>query len=205
MKARLPALFAHAEAVLGQLLRFEHPADGVVSRYFRDNRKLGPRERTFVAETCYTVLRRRRSLTHLCEGKPTPSRAFDRRPGQVPGLGPNASWRRPEVGRSEWALQLKAREEGAELSLGERTDLPDWLVDKPARRVRRGTAAALSAFRGLNLSAPLDLRVNPMKADARSGARPTGPERPRRRALGASRRRAIRLKDKPALAKHPLF
>ena len=33
MKARFtPALFAHAEAVLGLLLRFEYPADAVVSR-----------------------------------------------------------------------------------------------------------------------------------------------------------------------------
>ena len=27
--------------VLGQLLRFEHPADAVVSRYFREHRQLG--------------------------------------------------------------------------------------------------------------------------------------------------------------------
>jgi 16S rRNA (cytosine967-C5)-methyltransferase len=33
MNARFtPALFAHAEAVLGQVLRFEYPADAVVSR-----------------------------------------------------------------------------------------------------------------------------------------------------------------------------
>ena len=33
MKARFtPALFAHAEAVLGLLLRFDYPADAVVSR-----------------------------------------------------------------------------------------------------------------------------------------------------------------------------
>ena len=32
-------------------LKFDHPADAVVSRYFRDNRALGPRERATLAET----------------------------------------------------------------------------------------------------------------------------------------------------------
>src|SRR2546427_8911070 len=30
---------------------FEHPADAVVSRFFRENRNLGPRERAALAET----------------------------------------------------------------------------------------------------------------------------------------------------------
>ena len=47
MKARFtPALFAHAEAVLGQLLTFEHPADAVVSRY---NSKAAPQGMARVA------------------------------------------------------------------------------------------------------------------------------------------------------------
>ena len=52
MKARFtPSLFAHAEAVLNQLLRFDYPADAVVSHYFRDHRELGHADRAFVAET----------------------------------------------------------------------------------------------------------------------------------------------------------
>ena len=67
MKARFtPALFAHAEAVLGQLLRFEHPADAVVSHYFREHRQLGHADRAFVAETVFAVLRRGRSLEARC-------------------------------------------------------------------------------------------------------------------------------------------
>ena len=30
-------------------LQFQHPADAVVSRYFRDHRNLGPRERATLA------------------------------------------------------------------------------------------------------------------------------------------------------------
>ncbi|MBL8406177.1 MAG: SAM-dependent methyltransferase, partial [Dechloromonas sp.] len=70
MKARFtPALFAHAEAVLGQLLRFDHPADAVVSRYFREHRQLGHADRAFVAETVFAVLRRGRSVEARCAGQ----------------------------------------------------------------------------------------------------------------------------------------
>ena len=70
MNARFtPALFAHAEAVLNQLLRFEHPADAVVSRYFKENRQLGHADRAFVAETVFAVLRRGRTLEARCAGK----------------------------------------------------------------------------------------------------------------------------------------
>ena len=51
MKIRFtPASFAHAEKVLGELLRFEHPADAVLSRYFREHRQLGHGDRGFVAD-----------------------------------------------------------------------------------------------------------------------------------------------------------
>ncbi|HRE18083.1 MAG TPA: hypothetical protein PLW86_13615, partial [Rhodocyclaceae bacterium] len=57
-----PDLLAHAEAVLRDVLRFEFPADAVVSRYFRQNKALGHADRGFVAETVFAVLRRKRSL-----------------------------------------------------------------------------------------------------------------------------------------------
>ena len=61
-----PALFNHTEALLSELLRSSFPADLVVSRYFRQNRELGHSDRGFVAETVYSVLRRKRSLSARC-------------------------------------------------------------------------------------------------------------------------------------------
>ena len=46
-------------------LTFEHPADAVVSRFFRDNRGLGPRERATLAETVYNVLRKKLLFDHM--------------------------------------------------------------------------------------------------------------------------------------------
>ena len=46
-------------------LRFDHPADAVVSRFFREHKSLGPRERATMTETVYTVLRKKLYFDHL--------------------------------------------------------------------------------------------------------------------------------------------
>ena len=47
-------------------LKFDHPADAVVSRYFRDNRSLGPaRARHAGRNRVYTVLRQKLLFDHL--------------------------------------------------------------------------------------------------------------------------------------------
>ena len=45
------ALVELATELLHQVLRFEHPADSVVSDFFRRQRQLGARERHTLAET----------------------------------------------------------------------------------------------------------------------------------------------------------
>lgn len=52
-------LLNHCAALTTQVLRFAHPTDQVVARYFREQRKLGPRERAIVAETIYAILRKK--------------------------------------------------------------------------------------------------------------------------------------------------
>ena len=49
-----------------QVLLFEHPADQVVSRFFRDHRNLGPRERATLAETAFNVLRHKLRFEYFC-------------------------------------------------------------------------------------------------------------------------------------------
>ncbi len=49
-------------------LKFDHPADAVVSKFFRDYRKtyaFGPRERAALAETVYNVLRNKLRYDHF--------------------------------------------------------------------------------------------------------------------------------------------
>ena len=46
-------------------LKFDHPADSIVSRFFRDHKEFGPRERATLAETVYTVLRKKLLFDHF--------------------------------------------------------------------------------------------------------------------------------------------
>jgi 16S rRNA (cytosine967-C5)-methyltransferase len=196
-----PALFAHTEAVLSELLRSTFPADMVVSRYFRQNRELGHADRGFVAETVFTVLRRKRSLSARCGDDVTSRRLLLAALACVQGL----NRRELDVVLNEvegkWLAQAKAIKL-EDLPPAVRCDLPDWLYE--ALVVQFGETEVQALAVGLNQSAPLDLRVNLLKAESRdvlarlladglaAEACPYSP-------IG------IRLVGKPALSKYPLF
>ena len=202
MKARFtPALFAHAEAVLGQLLRFEYPADAVVSRYFREHRELGHADRAFVAETVFAVLRRGRSLEARCAGK------LSDRNRLLVALAVTRGWSQRELApvlkasEEEWLAAAKAMPE-SDLPPAVRCDLPDWLYN--ALEGQFGADEVNKLAQALNLPAPLDLRVNTIKTNreavlARLAADDIAA------VPGMLSPLAVRLRDKPALAKHPLF
>lgn len=62
------ALLEASADLVGLVLKFDHPADQVVSRFFRDHREFGPRERATLAETVYTVLRKKLLLGQVFPG-----------------------------------------------------------------------------------------------------------------------------------------
>ena len=59
------ALLEACSELVRLTLRFDHPADAVVSHFFREHRNLGPRERATLAETVYTVLRKKNLFDHF--------------------------------------------------------------------------------------------------------------------------------------------
>ena len=69
-----PTLLERTSAALAEALRFEYPADAVLSQFFRENKALGASERAFVAETVYAVLRRRRTLERIVGSRASPRR-----------------------------------------------------------------------------------------------------------------------------------
>jgi len=202
MKARFtPALFAHAEAVLGLLLRFEYPADAVVSRYFREHRELGHADRAFVAETVFAVLRRGRSLEARCAGK------LSDRNRLLAALAVTRGWSQRELApvlkasEEEWLAAAKAMPE-SELPPAVRCDLPDWLYN--ALEAQLGAEEVLTLAQALNQPAPLDLRVNTVKTN-REAVLARFVEDGIAAVHGPLSPMAVRLREKPALAKHPLF
>ena len=58
-----PNLLRQAAMLLTNLLDFNSPADAKLSEFFRNNRELGTKDRAFVAESVYGVLRRLRYLS----------------------------------------------------------------------------------------------------------------------------------------------
>lgn len=196
-----PALFAHAEALLSELLRSLFPADLVVSRYFRQHRELGHADRGFVAETVFAVLRRKRSLSVRCGDDVTSRRLL------LAALACVQGWNRRELDvvlkepEGKWLAQAKGvRSE--ELPPAVRCDLPDWLYDALAMQFTCSELELLAA--GFNQPAPLDLRVNPLRAErdqvlARLAADGLAATPCTWSPLG------IRLAGKPALSRHPLF
>ena len=202
MKARLThALFAHAEAVLAQVLRLEHPADAVVSRYFREHRQLGHADRGFVAETVFAVLRRWRSLEARCAGTVTPRRLL--LAALVFARGSNLRELEPILknGDADWLASAKGLDEAA-LAPAVRADLPDWLHARLLAAFGEEETTAL--VRALNQPAPLDLRVNTLKT-SREALLAAFANDGIAAVPGALSPLAIRLRDKPALAKHALF
>lgn len=196
-----PALFHHAQALLGELLRSTFPADLVVSHYFRQHRELGHGDRGSIAETVFSVLRRKRSLSARCAGELTSRRLLLAALACLQGM----NRRELEVVLTEaeghWLAQAKALPV-SELPPAVRLDLPDWLYELLAARFATDQVEALAT--ALNQPAPLDLRVNSLKA---------GRDEVLARLQGEGLAAApcpysplgIRLASKPALSKHPLF
>jgi 16S rRNA (cytosine967-C5)-methyltransferase len=194
------AMLGHAERALAQLLQFSAPADRVLSAYFRQHRTLGQTDRAFVAETCFAVLRRKRSLEAIA-GTQAPRQLLLANLLRIQGLSVRAL---AEVAKSDEA-ELLPRMRAVrleDLPPAVRLDLPDWLWERLAQR--HGDAEAREIAQGLLNPAPLDLRVNLAKMsrdEALAGLAASGIAGEPTRYSPAG----IRLKDKPAINRHPLF
>jgi 16S rRNA (cytosine967-C5)-methyltransferase len=135
-------------------LRFDHPADAVVSRYFRDNRSLGPRERATLAETVYTVLRKKLLFDHL---SPSGSGPKERRMAILGFHGPRDFLKSALTEQEKRWLDQCDSIKPEDLLDRHRHNLPEWLV-QPLKDQLGPEFMALAE--SLNQPAPLDLRVN---------------------------------------------
>ena len=192
------ALLEACAELVGLVLKLDHPADAVVSRYFRDHRQLGPRERATLAETVYAVLRRKLQFDHFA---PSGSGPRERRMAILGFAGPR-DFLKSALSDTEktWLDACDAVSE-ADLLERHRHNLPEWLVQPLKDQVG---ADFWPLAESLLRPAPLDLRVNALadkredvrKELARAGiqAQPT-PYSPW----------GLRLDDKPALTRLEAF
>jgi 16S rRNA (cytosine967-C5)-methyltransferase len=139
-------------------LTFEHPADAVVSRYFREHRSLGPRERATLAETAYAVLRKKLLFEQLARSGSGPK---ERRLAILGFHGPRdfvKSALSPQ--EKTWLDQCDAVAP-QDLLAPHRHNLPEWLV--APLRAQLGEEGFWALADSLAQGAPLDLRVNALK------------------------------------------
>ncbi len=159
-------LIRQAAVVLANLLDFNSPADAKLSEFFRNNRELGTKDRAFVAESVYGVLRRLRYLSTVTANE-------DNDPDDARKL--ILAWLLRVQGKSirelesvlneqqtEWAHTIKAKST-ENLPLAVQADVRDWLWDKLVAQY--GEAEALTICRSMFEQASLDLRVNTIKGN----------------------------------------
>lgn len=194
------AIFGASCAAAAEVLRLDNPADGVLSRFFREHPNVGQNDRNTVAETVFAMLRRRRLLQFLwpeAVNKESVLLAW------AVLLGANLRELEPlaTAAQLERLGAAKAAARGA-LPFAIECDLPDWVIDR--LRHGRTDAEVLALARGLLVAAPLDLRVNLLKT-----TRETALERLIADGFAATPTpyspAGVRLQGKPAINRHPLF
>jgi 16S rRNA (cytosine967-C5)-methyltransferase len=195
-----PKVLQSAIEALRLVLRFEHPADAVLTHYFRDERTLGQRDRAFVAEAVFGVLRHKRSLDALTV-QATPRRLL--LAWLVKFKGASAREIDPVLQSDEaaWLTDVKAFSLEA-LAPPVRAELPDWVFERLMPVL--GPAETLALGRALQDAASLDLRVNVLSTDRGSvleALRESGIDA---RATPYSPI-GVRVAGRPAVNRHALF
>jgi 16S rRNA (cytosine967-C5)-methyltransferase len=192
-------LDAAAEA-LELALRFDRPADSVLHDFFRKRHALGARDRAFVADTVYGVLRRKRTVDLLAPAG-GPRRMALAYLARVAGVSVRELTAVTDADERDWLAQVKSQSL-ENLPVAVRAEMPDWIVERLRQSLSEADVLALA--RGLNEPAPLDLRVNTHRADREEA----------QHALVASGIAAgptryspvgLRVPGRPALNRHALF
>ncbi len=184
---------------LKEILAFTAPADVLLRRFFRAHPQLGRRDRGFIAEAIFCALRRLRWFSVVAGGR-DPRRLFllgaaaqaERADAPMAAITPD---------ESRWLAAAAARNVDAE-ALGVRAELPDWVIERLREQYSDDEIEKLG--RGMQVGAPLDLRVNTLRAE-REAALVRLAEDAMAGELTPYSPIGIRLAGKPALEKHPLY
>ena len=135
-------------------LQFNHPADAVVSRFFRDNRNLGPRERATLSETVFQVLRKKLLFEHMARSG---SGAKERRLAILGFAGPRDFVKSALNDTEKKWLDMCDSIQPGDLMSQHIHNLPDWLA-RPLKEQLGDEFPALA--NSLQQAGTLDLRVN---------------------------------------------
>ncbi len=182
------SLIGHTVEVYDLIIHSEHPADSTIDTFFRSHKYLGSHDRRFVAETVYGMLRYKKRIEWLCE---TSGKRFlessDNPAAFLQCLVYRSAVANDEVDALVHELvadpaekqslsfllnEVRDRNDRFEketpLHSGRASDLslrysfPEWMIDEWLVQYGEDETGHLCA--GLNIPAPLTLRVNTLKA-----------------------------------------
>lgn len=158
--------------VLQEIFCSPLPADTVLQQFFRKHRKMGKRDRAFVAETVYGMLRHYRCLAYAARRRANDLRFLTLLYLNVFGFD-QALLDLPVRPSERSALEAAARRfrdpslpDDPVAALGLRYSLPDWLVAAWLDTLPREAVEARCA--ALKRPAPLTIRVNTLKTDRKT-------------------------------------
>jgi 16S rRNA (cytosine967-C5)-methyltransferase len=178
------ARIAAAIDILGEIAEGARPADDIAADHFRRRRYIGAKDRTAISAHVYAVLRHRATLDwwilRISKGEVTP----DARSRMIAAPALIDGWRAHDItasfdGDRFRPAPLSSAEERVARGLAGRPlthpqmplavalDLPEWLLPHLSAVYGRRLEDEMAA---LNAPAPIDLRVNALKAD-RAAAR----------------------------------
>ena len=138
--------------LLAQVLEFEHPADALLSKFFRENRKLGLKDRNVIAETIYTILRHYIKLTKVVVAKNSFT-LIGYTWVKLLGVG------RHEI-RELRTINLGELDKLPELDMNV-VELPEWVIQRLSANLTTDEITELA--KAMTKQAPLTLRVNTIK------------------------------------------
>jgi 16S rRNA (cytosine967-C5)-methyltransferase len=193
------ALFDLATQLVREVMLLDAPSDSIVSRFFRLHKELGARERAALAETAYAVLRQKLLWANLAQSGHGP---LERRLVLLAWQGQEHVLKlaiHPD--EVNWLERCKAVDVSS-LTDKLRHNLPDWLSN--SLREQLGPDEFWSLVETLSGGAPLDLRVNPIKAKPEAvlaALTEAGIEAE----ITPFAPTGIRIHSKPALQKLPLY
>jgi len=169
----LPVHLEHLMRALSEVLKFDSPADMVVSKYFKDNSQLGNRDRALLAEATFAVLRHKLEVLQYAQ---TGQGALYRRIallGLMLALSEGGLGTSPRLesaladlafvahpGEVEW-LQRFVSYPRESLIPQVRLNLPDWLWEELEKQMTPQAREELAT--ALLKPASLDCRVNTIK------------------------------------------
>jgi 16S rRNA (cytosine967-C5)-methyltransferase len=202
---RITALVVdHLAALLGVVLRFDGPADAAMSRYFKQHPKLGQRDRSLIAEATFHALRRFATLGWVMQPA---------QPQRAPRLAALVTLARQHGLGALDARSLRGDERAVRNALAidlanapgsVRAEVPLWLF----QRITAQYHDAEPLLTSLAEPAPLDLRVNTLKADrARVLAQLSAADarNPVEAVATPFSPDGIRLPGKPAITRWPVY